>query len=123
MIHFTATDGHPRNEDNGIYHGFLRGESLCGSDGTVLGEFRGDTMSDVSATDFTTIMSAGTVFDGVPMHRAWTIDLHVDAEGRPWTVFSARARDDDSDHRFFYARWTGTEWLVREIARAATAMI
>ncbi|BAM02755.1 hypothetical protein PSMK_05960 [Phycisphaera mikurensis NBRC 102666] len=117
-VHFTTTDGHPRDEDNGVYHGVLRAGKLEASGGTVLGPLAREPRSPHHAADFTALLTPGQRFAGVPMHRGWTIDLDVDDDGNPWTVFSARARDDDGDHRFFYARHDGSSWAVHEVARA-----
>ena len=52
-------------------------------------------------------------------------DLHLDARGHPHVVYSVqkdtarlRPRPIGADHRYRYARWTGREWLDREIAYA-----
>lgn len=117
-IHFVTTDGHPRDEDNSIYHGFLSEGRVHHSDGTVMGPLSIERTSPYTANQFTTVLASGARFNGVPMHRAWTIDLHVDAEGRPYAALSARAGNDETDHRFLYAQWDGSQWRVREIAKA-----
>ncbi len=117
-VHFITTDGHPRNEDNGIYHGFISAHGVHQSDGAVMGPLSVERASPYASTEFTTVMAAGTRFANIPMHNAWTIDLEVDSDGNPYGAFSARANADDLDHRFFYARWTGSKWNVFEIAKA-----
>jgi hypothetical protein len=44
--------------------------------------------------------------------------VELDNAGRPYAVFSARANDRPTDHRFFYAYWNGAAWSVAEVARA-----
>lgn len=117
-IHFSATDGHPHKEDNGIYHGFVRDGQLYFSDGKLKGRLSNKITSPHKATEFTTVLKPGQKFNGVAMHQAWTVDLHVDEQGNPYMGFSARAEKSEHDHRFFYARWNGSEWRVREIAKA-----
>ncbi len=117
-VHFTATDGHPRDEDNGVYHGVLRAGVLERTDGTAVGPRAEGPESPHQAADFTALLTPGQRFGGVPMHHGWTIDLDVDADGNPWAVFSARANADDGDHRFFYARHDGERWGVYEVAKA-----
>src|SRR5262245_61099930 len=57
------------------------------------------------------------------MTHAWPSDLHVDADGNPYALFTARAHhapDDDNhdDHRFFYARFDGKRWTIHQLAKA-----
>ncbi len=117
-LHFITTDGHPRNEDNSIYHGVLARGRLTTSDGTVLGDLSRVRTSPHRSDDFTVVLERGARFGDVAMHRAWTVDLHVDDAGNPYAAITARANDDPNDHRFLYARWTGEAWRVVEIARA-----
>jgi hypothetical protein len=60
--------------------------------------------------------------------RAWTTDLHVDSSGKPYAIFTTR-RDDIpvntngyNDHRFWYARYDGTQWNVHELAKAGARL-
>lgn len=118
-LHFITTDGHPRDENNGIYHGYLRDGKLYNSDGSVnKGRLSNKKNSPHRSNEFTTVLKRGQKFNGVAMHHAWTIDLHVDDAGHPYAAYSARANNNDRDHRFFYGRWTGSKWMVREIAKA-----
>lgn len=52
------------------------------------------------------------------MRRAWTIDVAVDDDGRPYAILQARAGDNDEDHRYFYARFDGKQWETHEAAQA-----
>ena len=56
---------------------------------------------------------------------AWMVDLELDADGRPCTIFSVQRDGRDLprgkggfDHRYHYARWDGDQWLDREIVAA-----
>ncbi|MCB9878395.1 MAG: BNR-4 repeat-containing protein [Planctomycetes bacterium] len=117
-LHFVTTDGHPRDEDNSIYHGVLRRGRLFDSGGRLLGALSCERTAKLRSPDFTTVMATGTKFGGAAMRHAWTIDLAVDDAGEPYTVFVARADDQDTDHRFFYARCRDGSWTVRELCRA-----
>lgn len=117
-LHFVTTDGHPRDEDNSVYHGVLRRGVLHGSDGKRLGDLSRGREAELRSPDFTPVLRTGDTFGGVAMKHAWTIDLHVDARGNPFAALTARADGDDTDHRFLYARWTGRRWQVHDIAPA-----
>jgi hypothetical protein len=63
------------------------------------------------------------VFQGDPNNVAWISDIHVDAQGRPFLVFSVQKDSagmapgvGGNDFRYYYARWTGKQWAEREIA-------
>jgi hypothetical protein len=52
--------------------------------------------------------------------RAWVHDVAADAAGRPVVTYAAFPTA--SDHRYHYARWTGSRWEDHEIARAGGSM-
>jgi len=126
-IHFVTTEDHPRAYDNSIYHGFIRDGRIHASDGTEIGPLVGEDDDAPSPADLT------PVFTGDAEHVAWTIDLHLDDEGRPYTVFSVQrdgapergnrgATDGGQDLRYYYARWNGERWNVHEAAHAGTRL-
>lgn len=126
-IHFVTTEDHPRAYDNSIYHGFIRGGRVYASDGTEVGPLGGQDDIAPSPADLT------PVFEGDADHVAWTIDLHLDAEGRPYTVFSVQRdgatergergeTNDGQDLRYYYARFDGENWNVHEAAYAGTRL-
>jgi hypothetical protein len=107
-IHFITTEAHPANfEGTSIYHGYLRGGKLYRSDGALVPP-RGEPPADPT--------SLTKVFAGDPQNRAWTSDIHLDAEGRPYVAYSVHKSDED--HRYRYARWDGKRWWDYEIAFA-----
>lgn len=116
-IHLIATERHPRNYDNGIYHGSIENGRLYGSAGNLLDGNLFDA-SAVAPAELTPIFIPGTQFNGVTMRRAWTIDVAIDDAGLPYALFQARANDSNLDHRFFYARFDGSAWSVNELAKA-----
>jgi hypothetical protein len=116
-IHFIATERHPRNYDNSIYHGYVQNGQLFNSVGTVVDASLFDA-AGVAPDALTPIFTTGTPFGGVTMRRAWTVDVAIDQDGLPYAVFQARANDLDTDHRFFYARFNGISWNVHELAKA-----
>lgn len=116
-IHFIATERHPRNYDNSIYHGYVKNGQLFNSTNAIIDS---NLFNDDAAApdELTPVFTTGTQFGGTTMRRAWTIDVAIDEEGLPYALFQARANDQDSDHRFFYGRFDGAEWNVHELAKA-----
>ena len=122
-IHFTTTDGHPRVFDNSIYHGFIRDGKVHDSAGKVVDTLDADGLKEKTLTK---------VFQGDPQNVAWTVDMHLDAEGHPMVVFSvqkdgAAIKNNPGegrawDHRYHYARWDGKQWHVHEMAFAGTGL-
>lgn len=107
-IHFVATQGHPASEPRtGIYHGYLRGGVVHRSDGTPI---RSLGEGPVDPEELTCI------YPGGPDNWAWTMDLHLDAGGHPYTVYSVHL--SDQDHRYRYARWDGRRWRDYPLAYA-----
>src|SRR5437773_1540409 len=69
------------------------------------------------------------VFQGVPADVAWMSDLELDAQQRPYVVFSVQKDgrglprgQGGFDRRFDYGRWDGSAWRVHEIAYAGTRL-
>lgn len=122
-IHFVATEDHPRNFNNSLYHAFIREGKVHASDGEVLGALPKGTNTTFRAWDFTRIHQGG------PTNVAWMTDVHLDGEGRPVVMFSTQ-RDGvglpmgagGMDHRYHYARFDGAKWISHEIAHAGTRL-
>lgn len=122
-IHFVATEDHPRNYDNSLYHGMVRHGQILASDGSLIAPLATSSNATVRASDLT------RVFQGDAGHVAWMTDLHLDAEEKPVVLFTTQ-RDGAGlprgkggmDHRFHYARWTGERWVQQEIAYAGTRL-
>ncbi|HEX8297056.1 MAG TPA: BNR-4 repeat-containing protein [Chthoniobacteraceae bacterium] len=118
-VHFVATEDHPRNFDNSLYHGVLRGSKISRSDGTVAAPLSTTTEATLRPWDLTRI------FQGTPDRVAWMTDLHLDGEERPVVLFTVQVggaglprKSGGDDHRFHYARWDGEKWVQREVAYA-----
>jgi autotransporter-associated beta strand protein len=116
-IHFIATDRHPRNFANSVYHGYVQDGVLYNSDGTVMDGNVFDA-SGVAPSSLSQVFANGSQWNGVTMNRAWTINLEIDNTGNPVGILTARVNDNNQDHRFFYARFDGAEWQVNEMAKA-----
>lgn len=126
-IDFVGTEHHPRDFNNNIYHGFIRGGMMFRSDGSPVDRdiFDNDAPNQTSLTK----VFQSDPEDGKQVNsRAWTVDLHLDANGNPCTILSTRAHDVPvntkgfEDHRFWYARYDGQQWQVRQLAKAGARL-
>jgi hypothetical protein len=118
-IHFIATEDHPRNYPNSIYHGFLRDGEIHLSDGKVIAKLSTTTEAPLASWDLT------KVFQGDPDNVAWTVDMKLDAHQHPYIAFSVKKdgrgthpRQGGLDIRYYYGRWDGSAWHVHEMAYA-----
>lgn len=118
MIHVVATDQHPRNFDNSIYHGVMNGRALSDSYGKVLDR---DLSDQVAVTPTALTM----VFAGDADNVAWMADVEIDDDDQPVIAFSVqkdgRGKPQGSggrDHRYHLARFGPDGWRQHEIAYA-----
>lgn len=117
-IYFLTTEQHPRDNNNGVYAGYMESGKLYRMDGSLVGNPGTNVATAPSATTFTTVMAPNTVIDGETRTHGWTTDMALDATGKPYAIFTGRVASNSNDHRFYYARWTGTQWSVNELAKA-----
>jgi BNR repeat-containing family member len=126
-IDFIATEHHPRDFNNSIYHGYIEGGKLRRSDGTLVD---GDIFdnSAPNQTALTKVFAADPENGNQVNSRAWTTDLHVDSAGNPYAIFTTRADDIPvntngyNDHRFWYARYDGSQWHIHQLAKAGARL-
>jgi hypothetical protein len=118
-IHFVATEDHPRNYDNSLYHGFIRSGKIHFSDGRVASDLSTSTNCTLHAWDLTKI------FQGDASNRAWMADMRLDESNRPVVLFTVHKDgagqprgQGGKDHRFHFARWDGALWHEAEIGYA-----
>jgi hypothetical protein len=122
-LHFIATEDHPRNFDNSIYHGYLRDGVIHHSDGRAIAKLSTTTEAPLASWDLT------KVFQGDPDNVAWTVDIELDGQQRPYIAFSVQKdgrglppRQGGMDLRYHYGRWDGRRWHVHEMAYAGTRL-
>lgn len=120
VTHFITTEDHPRTYDNSIYHGYIKGTALYDSAGNVLDD-------DILKGEPIELTKLTKVYEGNRDNVAWTVDLDVDADGKPFVAFvvqkdgqgrSSKKVLGGEDHRFHYARFDGKTWSEHEIAYA-----
>lgn len=110
-IHFVTTESHPRFWDCSIYHGYFMDGKVYRSDGTLIRNLKDGPIHPTEAT---------RIFQGDSLNNAWTIDLHLDKDTFPYTVYSVR---NNIDHfRYRYARWDGHTWNDHFLAFAGRAL-
>ena len=112
-IHFAFTQGHPRNVVSNIYYARYRAGSLFRANGTLIGSLANAPIAPSQAD----VVYNAAAHGGV---KAWVHDVAYDSAGRPVVTFATFPTN--SDHRYHYARWDGTRWVDREIARAGASM-
>jgi hypothetical protein len=127
-IDFIATEHHPRDFNNSIYHGYLKDGKICRSDGTLLKEniFAAEPKSP-AANELTKVLAADTEINGERMTHCWNADLAIDSNGNPYCLLTCRANDvpedtNFNDHRFFYARFDGRKWQTHQIAKGGARL-
>src|SRR6184192_3785946 len=118
-IHFIATEDHPRNFDNSLYHGYVRDGAMYRTDGTKVGTLSTTTDTKIATWDFTKI------YQGDPDNVAWMVDVEIDRNDRPYVLFSTQVDgrglprgQGGMDLRYHYARLDASGWHHEEIAYA-----
>lgn len=110
-IHFVTTESHPRFWDCSIYHGYFMDGKVYRSDGTLIRDLTDGPIHPTEATK---------IFQGDSLNNAWTVDLHLDKDNFPYTVYSVRNNIDHFQYR--YARWDGHAWKDHFLAFAGRAL-
>lgn len=108
-IDFACTDGHPVEVAGcSIYHGYYQGGNVYQSDGTLVGAIDAGPYLPSAFTQ---------VYDGASV-EAWVHDIVIDVGGNP--VIAYAAFESTTDHRYRYAKWSGSAWIDNEIVAAGT---
>ena len=123
-IHLLATEQHPHDFANGIYHAAIDDATLQRSDGAVVDRNIFDDDA-VRPEQLTTVLPSGG-------GRAWTVDLQVDGDGLPYAVFTLLVKGPSpladperpcAGHCYYlYARFDGAVWRVHLLADAGSAL-
>lgn len=87
----------------------------------------GTKIREITKTDAAAPEDLTRVYSGDSTHRAWPTDLHLDANGVPYIIFSVQVASNGSyngcDLRYWYARWDGIKWYVYPMAYAGSALL
>ena len=104
-IHVAYTNAHPTEfGDVNIYYARVRGGKIERAGGEQIG-----SLDDPIAPG-----EGDLVYNG--FEQAWVHDVAADGSGRPVIVFASFP--SATDHRYHYARWTGSSWDVHQITPA-----
>jgi PKD repeat protein len=104
-IHVAYTNAHPTEfGDVNIYYARVRAGKIERVGGEQIG----------SLDDPIAPAQGDLIYDGV--EQAWVHDVAADASGWPVIVFASFP--SAADHRYHYARWTGSAWEVNQITPA-----
>lgn len=130
-VDFIYSDGHPRDENNSIYHARIKGGNVLHTDGSVIKALSNTPLlHDATTPERGTVVyqystAAQTNYDEwVPGGRAWAWDIQYQKNGDPVIVFSVQvdnATGSGWNHDrigYYYARWNGSNWEKRFIAHA-----
>ncbi|KAA6302774.1 MAG: Beta-agarase A [Candidatus Ordinivivax streblomastigis] len=108
-IHVAVTTGHPRNESaNKIYYCRYKNNNFYRANGTLIKNFTTSGAVNISELEVVYNASAG---------KGWIWDIALDPQtGYPMMLYAAFP--SDTDHRYRYAYWNGTQWNNSEITAA-----
>ena len=120
-MHMFYTDGHPNEfRTNSNYHACYRDGEIYKSDGARIRKLTEGLKDPAEGT---------RIFPGNAENIAWTSDIHLDREGRPFVAYTVRKSPAGTlpehageDHRYHYARWNGKSWIDHEIAYAGSCL-
>jgi hypothetical protein len=107
-IYFAFTNGHPaETTSTSIYFAYYTKGAFYRADGTLITATSGLPFSPAQAD---------TVYNGTGAPKAWIWDIAIDSAGNPVIVYATFP--STTNHRYRYARWTGTAWLNYDITAA-----
>jgi hypothetical protein len=133
-IDFCGTEAHPRDYDNSLWHGYVKGGMVYDSLGNVIDSSLKDPNStttnskDISA--FTQVFKTGSTLGGVTLNHAWNLDVVRYDDGTIAILGQARVlgtcdtdagygnTNCDPDKRILYFRFDGTSWKGTYLVKA-----
>jgi hypothetical protein len=126
-IDFIITEAHPRDYNNGVYHGYMCDGKSFDAAGTVIDKNLYSEAAPPPET-FTPVFKPNPVEED-SYHHAWTVDLEWGEDGALYGLYSTRygtrtspihkrqSLPGNADHRLFLARFDGSEWQSSELAK------
>jgi hypothetical protein len=122
-IDFLATEAHPRDNDNSLYHGYIKGGKSYNSMNVEVDGNITDSQAP-QVTGFTRIVATGTMLDGKAMNHLWNSDIVRYADGTIAAIGMARTNMDSNNpnHAFLYMRFDGMTWRTTYLGEAGTKL-
>jgi hypothetical protein len=112
-IDFLATEAHPRDNNNSLYHGYIKGGQVYDSLDRVVDA----NVNDANAREivnYTRVFQTGTQLQGMTLNYLWNFDVVRYADGTIGALWKARNNGTQGqanpDHRILYSRFNGTTW-------------
>jgi hypothetical protein len=129
-IDFVATEAHPRDNDNSLYHGYVMNSggtpTSYTSTGTEVGTIDQASMNNApTVTRFTQIFETGTTINGVRLEHMWNHDIMRYDDGTIVVLGQGRVTgtgSDDPDKRFIYLRFDGSQWHSTYLVKGGTKL-
>lgn len=108
-IHIAFTDGHPHVEPlNSVYYTCFEKGGFFKSDGSKISDLENIPFVPGDAS----IIYQANEENG----RAWIADIGQDEHGNPVVLYTKSP--EATDHRYWYARFDGKEWINHEICKS-----
>ena len=105
-IHVAYTNAHPNEFSSvNVYYARIRAGQIERANGQAIGTLAGAPIAPEAGDP---------IFDRT--EPSWVHDVAADASGNPVIVFASFP--SPGDHRYHYARWTGSAWQVHEMTAA-----
>ncbi len=123
-IDFFATEAHPRDNDNSLYHGYVKDGKVYNSTGEVIDDNIEDTQAQ-QITRYTKVFATGSTINGIRLEHAWNADLAAYDDGTVaaiWTARKSGTGSDDPEKHLLYARFDGSGWNLTHLAGAGTKL-
>jgi hypothetical protein len=122
------TDGHPRDaKANSIYALVYRGGVLHSVDGKSLATVGPRQPGSPLHAAPVHIKGLAKAYNGADAGgKAWVHSVAFGQDGHPVIAFASFPRSSapaDTDHRYHYARWTGSAWTDNEFAAAGGSIV
>lgn len=106
-IHFFVSDSRPQDTaHNNLYHFYYKQGYFYRSDGSVIKSAAQWFTSPIKPSEATIIHNAED-------DNSWNWDIALDSTGKPVVTYATF--ESANDHRYHYARWTGSVWEDTEL--------